>query len=46
MLENEVAMGRLGRTDEIADVATFLVSPRASFMTGTVVVADGGQVRG
>ena len=46
MLKNEVAMGRLGRTDEIADVAAFLVSPRASFITGTVVVADGGQVRG
>ena len=46
MLEDEVALGRLGRSDEIANVATFLVSPRASFMTGTVVVADGGQIRG
>ncbi len=46
MLETEVALGRLGHADEIADVAAFLLSERASFMTGTIVVADGGQVRG
>lgn len=45
MLESEVAMRRLGTPEEIASLVTFLVSPRASFMTGTVVVADGGQLR-
>ncbi|MEM1251141.1 MAG: SDR family NAD(P)-dependent oxidoreductase [Cyanobacteria bacterium P01_H01_bin.21] len=46
MLTTEVALQRLGKPEEIADIARFLVSERASFITGTVVVVDGGQVRG
>jgi NAD(P)-dependent dehydrogenase (short-subunit alcohol dehydrogenase family) len=34
-------LGRLGRP-EIASVVRFLVSDEASFMTGSIVVADGG----
>jgi 3-oxoacyl-[acyl-carrier protein] reductase len=45
MLHAEVALRRLGTPEEIADVAAFLASPKSSFMTGTVVVADGGQLR-
>lgn len=45
MLEREVALKRLGRPEEIANLAAFLVSPCAAFITGEVVVADGGQVR-
>lgn len=45
MLKRDVALGRLGRPDEIADLALFLASPRAAFTTGSVYVADGGQVR-
>jgi NAD(P)-dependent dehydrogenase (short-subunit alcohol dehydrogenase family) len=39
----QVPMGRWGRPEEIASVAVFLASDAASFMTGSVVVADGGQ---
>lgn len=37
------ALGRLARPDEIAAVATFLASERASFVTGTVQLIDGGS---
>lgn len=45
MLEREVALRRLGTPEEIADVVAFLASPRAAFITGSVMVADGGQLR-
>jgi len=33
---------RLGTIDEIADVALFLISPGANFITGQTLVVDGG----
>jgi len=45
MLAREVSLRRMGKPEEIADVVAFLASPRAAFVTGTVVVADGGQLR-
>jgi len=42
-LEGAIALGRFGRIAEIAELATFLVSDAAGLVTGTVVVADGGQ---
>lgn len=35
--------GRLGTPTEIADAVSFLVSERASFITGSELVVDGGQ---
>lgn len=45
MLQHEVALQRLGSAQEIANIAVFLCSPKSSFVTGEVVVADGGQLR-
>jgi 3-oxoacyl-[acyl-carrier protein] reductase len=38
------ALDRLGRADETAELAAFLVSDRNSYMTGEVVIQDGGVV--
>jgi NAD(P)-dependent dehydrogenase (short-subunit alcohol dehydrogenase family) len=35
--------GRLGEPAEVANVVAFLVSDRASFMTGSEIIVDGGQ---
>ena len=39
----EFPFGRLGTPQEVADVAAFLLSPRASWISGTDVVVDGAQ---
>ena len=37
-------MKRLGEPEEIADVAAYLLSDAASYVTGEIVVADGGRM--
>ena len=35
-------IGRMGRPDEIADIAVYLAADESAFMTGSGVVIDGG----
>ncbi|MDE2936842.1 MAG: SDR family NAD(P)-dependent oxidoreductase [Chloroflexota bacterium] len=42
--ESQFPFKRLGRPEEIGEVAAFLCSPRASWITGQSIVVDGGQM--
>jgi len=41
--DNTNLLGRMAEPEEIAKVAAFLLSEDSSFMTGSIVVADGGE---
>jgi gluconate 5-dehydrogenase len=40
--ESQIPMGRLGEPDEIGPLALYLASDASTYMTGAVVVIDGG----
>jgi len=40
----EIAAGRLGQVDELANLATYLCSDYASWITGEIVRFDGGEL--
>ena len=42
--EDRIPLGRIASCDEIADVAVFLCSPRAGYMTGATVDVSGGML--
>jgi NAD(P)-dependent dehydrogenase (short-subunit alcohol dehydrogenase family) len=41
-LAEKAALGRAGRSEEVAELASFLASDRASYLSGCVIPADGG----
>jgi peroxisomal 2,4-dienoyl-CoA reductase len=43
MMVERIPLRRFGQIQEIADMATYLVSPAARYITGAIFVVDGGQ---
>ena len=41
----EVPMGRLGQAEEVAELAAFLASEHAGYITGTTIQIDGGAIK-
>ena len=46
VVKDRTPLGRLGRAEEVAAVALFLLSDAASYVTGTTVLVDGGLEAG
>jgi len=45
MLSQDVALGRFGKPEEVANLVTFLASSKSAYITGSVFVIDGGQIQ-
>jgi NAD(P)-dependent dehydrogenase (short-subunit alcohol dehydrogenase family) len=43
-MEDKTPLGRLGSPEDVAEAIVFLLSARASFITGTDLVVDGGWI--
>ena len=42
-IARRIPLGRLGHLKELADLATFLLSPNAEYITGEIIRIDGGE---
>ncbi len=45
-ISSQSALGRMGKPEEFANAAVFLVSPAASYLTGVMLTVDGGMYKG
>ena len=45
MLEKDVSLGDLGTPSDVSNLVVYLASPISSFLTGSILTIDGGQVR-
>lgn len=44
-LLSEIPLGRMGKPEEVAELALYLASDAASYVTGSTLYIDGGMMR-
>lgn len=44
ILLSQIPMGRMGKSEDVADLALFLASDKSNYLTGVVIPVDGGMV--
>ena len=42
-LRNQIPLGRLGKPEDIANMVVYLAGPGGSWITGSIIVIDGGS---
>lgn len=42
-MENEIPLGRLAKPEEIGELVAFLASDKASYISGSLILIDGGR---
>lgn len=45
-MEENIPVGRMGKAEEIASLATWLLSPLSAYVTGQTISHDGGNIKG
>ena len=45
IIKDNVPLNKFGDPDDIANIVTFLLSEKAKFVTGSCIIADGGQTK-
>ena len=43
LFEKQIPLGRVGERDELANLASYLISDAAAFITGDLISIDGGE---
>jgi 3-oxoacyl-[acyl-carrier protein] reductase len=45
-MEESIPVGRMGKAEELASLAAWLLSPHAGYVTGQTISHDGGSIKG
>ena len=46
LINEKVPLNKFGTPEDVANIVTYLLSNKAQFITGSLIVVDGGQTTG